>query len=202
MAEDNVIPAAGLTVLIDPAVPESQLALAPTRALIAELGLLATWLPVRSELPKASARRTETEFQARRRRAREQNARRERERYYTGLVDAPAGDADVPRAALYWVHGRGDGGAFCESLLRSVWVDGVALDQAARDALAELGLEDGFAEFLVDSDQSLEALEAEITEQGLYRGPAYIIDGEPFQGRAHLPLMRWRLTGEVGPPPV
>ena len=42
MAEANLIPATGLTVLIDPAVPESQLALAPTRAHLAEVGNLSS----------------------------------------------------------------------------------------------------------------------------------------------------------------
>ena len=202
MAEANLIPATGLTVLIDPAVPESQLALAPTRALISELDLLATWLPVRSELPKASSKRTETEYQARRRRAREQNAAQNWQRYFSGLVPAPEGGPSVARAALYWVHGRGDAGAFCEAMLHAVWVDGVAMEVAARQALAAAGLEPGFAEFQKNADSALDALEAEITELGLYRGPAYIVNGETFQGREHLPLMRWRLTGEVGSPPV
>ena len=30
----------------------------------------------------------------------------------------------------------------------------------------------------------------------------YLVDGELFQGRQHLPLVGWRLGGEQGPPPV
>ncbi|MFN3235998.1 MAG: hypothetical protein ACE37D_02945 [Pseudomonadales bacterium] len=37
---------------------------------------------------------------------------------------------------------------------------------------------------------------------GIHDSPAFVLDLETFQGRQHLPLLRWRLEGESGAPPV
>lgn len=202
MSGDGLISEAGLTILIDPALPESHLAFAPTRAMINELGILATWLPVRSELPRATVRDNETPYQVRRRVARERYAARERARYFAGIRETASGDAALARSAILWCAGRADPGRFCETLLRRVWIDGVDFEAAVSEALTETGNGDGFEAFAQTAADALQALEAEVTELGLYRGPAYVVNGETFQGREHLPLIRWRLLGETGTPPV
>jgi 2-hydroxychromene-2-carboxylate isomerase len=37
---------------------------------------------------------------------------------------------------------------------------------------------------------------------GIHDSPAFVLDSETFQGRQHFPLLRWRLEGESGAPPV
>lgn len=37
---------------------------------------------------------------------------------------------------------------------------------------------------------------------GIHDSPAFVLAGETFQGRQHFPLIRWRLSGEPGSPPV
>ncbi len=197
-----LILSSGLTVLIDPAVPESYLAMAPTLRLIEDLSLLPTWLPIRSSLPKASARANETPYQARRRRAREQYAARERERYFGGLQENAVGDANLGRAALLWCAEHGDPAAFCSTLLPRIWVGGEAFVDAVPAVLNQQGIAAGFEVFAAGAAPQQDALDAEITELGLYRGPAYVVNGETFQGREHLPLIYWRLSGEVGSPPL
>tara|TARA_R110002072_G_scaffold13418_12_gene56278 strand:+ start:36675 stop:37319 length:645 start_codon:yes stop_codon:yes gene_type:complete len=39
-------------------------------------------------------------------------------------------------------------------------------------------------------------------ELGIHDTPCYVLEAETFQGRQHLPLIQWRLEGEVGPPPL
>ena len=37
---------------------------------------------------------------------------------------------------------------------------------------------------------------------GVFETPAYLVDGEVFLGRAHLPMVRWILSNRAGPPPI
>ena len=39
-------------------------------------------------------------------------------------------------------------------------------------------------------------------ERGLARAPTTLIDAEVFVGRQHLPMIRWILAGQDGPPPI
>jgi len=66
--------------------------------------------------------------------------------------------------------------------------------------LAESGANtDGFIEYLngegrIQHDQ----LQDEILDQGLFGVPTYVIDGEIYFGREHLPRVRWHLSGKPG----
>ncbi len=40
-----------------------------------------------------------------------------------------------------------------------------------------------------------------LQEAGIFMAPAYVLDGEIFMGRQHLPLLRWHLGGRPGTPP-
>jgi 2-hydroxychromene-2-carboxylate isomerase len=37
---------------------------------------------------------------------------------------------------------------------------------------------------------------------GIHDSPSYVLNEETFQGRQHLPLIRWRIEGEQGLPPL
>ncbi len=39
-------------------------------------------------------------------------------------------------------------------------------------------------------------------EAGIFDVPSYLIDGEIFLGRQHLPMIRWLLSDRRGQPPV
>ncbi len=39
-------------------------------------------------------------------------------------------------------------------------------------------------------------------EAGIFDVPSYLIDGEIFLGRQHLPMIRWLLSDQRGQPPV
>jgi 2-hydroxychromene-2-carboxylate isomerase len=74
-----------------------------------------------------------------------------------------------------------------------------------QQAVAELAAEFGVLDFkgalpgLVDR---WEQHKAEYLELGIHDSPAYVLLDETFQGRQHLPLLAWRINGEIGPPPL
>lgn len=46
-----------------------------------------------------------------------------------------------------------------------------------------------------------DALQAQLLPAGVFGVPTYVVDGEPFFGREHLPLVRWHLSGRQGDAP-
>jgi 2-hydroxychromene-2-carboxylate isomerase len=61
---------------------------------------------------------------------------------------------------------------------------------------------DGLAQFVESEAPALEASREEILDTGVFNAPAFVLDGEIFHGREHLPLIKWMLTGKQGIPPV
>ena len=60
----------------------------------------------------------------------------------------------------------------------------------------------GFLDYLDgDGREQHEALQAALHPAGLFGVPSYVIDGEVFFGREHLPAVRWILGGRRGPAP-
>ena len=60
----------------------------------------------------------------------------------------------------------------------------------------------GFEEFVDAERAKLVDGAGELLEQGLLSAPAFVVDGEIFHGREHLPLVGWMLHGRSGKPPV
>ena len=46
-----------------------------------------------------------------------------------------------------------------------------------------------------------DALQAQLLPAGVFGVPTYVIDGQPFFGREHLPYVRWHLGGRQGEAP-
>ncbi|MYD98470.1 MAG: 2-hydroxychromene-2-carboxylate isomerase [Gammaproteobacteria bacterium] len=60
----------------------------------------------------------------------------------------------------------------------------------------------GFREYLADAGRrEHDELQSVLHPAGLFGVPSYVIDGEVFFGREHLPAVRWMLGGRQGPPP-
>jgi 2-hydroxychromene-2-carboxylate isomerase len=66
--------------------------------------------------------------------------------------------------------------------------------------LSESGADtDGFYEYLNGEGRVYhDQLQDEILDQGLFGVPTYVIDGENYFGREHLPRVRWHLAGKPG----
>ena len=60
----------------------------------------------------------------------------------------------------------------------------------------------GFTDYLEGEGRQLhDDLQEEILDAGYYGVPTYVIDGESYFGRQHLPRVRWHLGGCQGPLP-
>ncbi len=53
----------------------------------------------------------------------------------------------------------------------------------------------GFETFSSNETRSLEANQSRLLESGVLHAPAFIVNGEVFLGREHLPLITWMLQG-------
>ena len=69
--------------------------------------------------------------------------------------------------------------------------------------LEESGIETaGFSEFLSGAGrEEHDLLQDVILDRGYFGVPTYVIDGEAYFGREHLPRVRWHLEGKRGPMP-
>jgi 2-hydroxychromene-2-carboxylate isomerase len=43
---------------------------------------------------------------------------------------------------------------------------------------------------------------AELEAAAVWNVPAFLVGGELFIGRKHLPMVEWLATGRTGPPPI
>lgn len=61
---------------------------------------------------------------------------------------------------------------------------------------------DGFLDYLEGAGrEEHDRLQEEVLDAGYYGVPTYVIAGEAYFGRQHLPRVRWHLGGEKGPMP-
>lgn len=61
---------------------------------------------------------------------------------------------------------------------------------------------DGFEAYLEGEGRRYhDDLQEEILDRGYFGVPTYVIDGEMYFGREHLPRVRWHLSGRPGPLP-
>jgi len=186
-------------------------ALAPAFAFVDEYVLDVDWraLPPSSRpvTPAPSADDPLAEYKARRKRARDGWARREFERDCARLgldvdgtphsLDATAGDLGLQ----FLADRGGDVRTYLERAFRRGFVE--VLPLAAPADVSDLVDVPGFESFAAGEGQTrLASVETELGEAGIYAAPAFIIEGEVFQGRQHFPLMRWLVSGREGPPPV
>jgi 2-hydroxychromene-2-carboxylate isomerase len=69
--------------------------------------------------------------------------------------------------------------------------------------LVEAGAEvAGFGDYLAGPGRQLhDRLQADVFAAGIFGVPSYVVAGEVFFGREHLPMVRWLLTGRSGAAP-
>lgn len=60
----------------------------------------------------------------------------------------------------------------------------------------------GFAAFAAgEGRRSHDALQAALHPSGVFGAPTYVLEGEPWFGREHIPYLRWALSGRRGAAP-
>lgn len=203
-----------LTVLLDVRQPQAYLALHPTAALAAECGVAVDWLPVVTEPLKApSEPRDDDDRGVRHRRYRAQAIAREIETYarVQGLVvEDYYRNTDPSTLNLAWLWLREHDVdcllPFLAAAFRAHWA--CVLDVSREDAVVSLleGCGAAAPEFqswrLAEGTERADSLAEDLRERGLARAPTYLLHGEVFVGRQHLPMLRWILEGRAGRGPI
>lgn len=210
---------APLIVYVDIKSPYAFVAIRPTLALEAELGLQFDWRPLTLDIPsylgsaekkqgkvvKSSGRSPRT-WNAIRYSYRD--ARRYAERQ--GLIlkgTEKIWESSIANIGILWTveTAREKLGAYFEAVYPPFWrreldIEYVAVVEAC---LREAGIEsEGFAEFQTGEGRARhDALQKQFHPNGIYGVPTYVIDDDILFGREHIPYLRWRLSGQKGPAP-
>lgn len=195
------------------------LAVEPTCLMSRDLDVKVDWLPLTTSLsgysgktPSGEAGDPMAEYKERRRHARERYASRELERDCDRLnLSVEQGsrtfDSTLAATGLLWVRKcQIDPGAYVNRVYESVYREMRDIENI--DAIEQLLVScdiphGGFADYCESSAPAeIESLQTLLIDAGVFDSPAYLLKGERFLGRAHLPLIRWHLSRQQGPPPV
>jgi 2-hydroxychromene-2-carboxylate isomerase len=210
----SAIDTATLSVLLDVRHPHAYLALHPAAALASELGIGINWLPlVVPPLVAPSTPGPDDDRGTRHRRYRAQAIARGIETYAAvqGLVlrdyYRDPDPAALNRGWLWIRHRQADRlEPFLAEAFRAYWA--LELDPSSETAVAavidRLGCDAAeFAAWCEDEGTAVAAaLAEELRGRGFLGVPGYVIEGEFFHGRQHLPMIRWMLEGRRGPGPI
>ena len=194
-----------LAVVLDVKDPHSYLAKDPTYALADDLGVDIDWLPFVSRPLRRPASVGEDRG-SRHRRFRAAYIERAIARYASvrgitirNIYRAP----DSSLAGMGMLAARGHSEAALRSYLdqafRQYWEDDLDIEDA--DIISGLLSAAGVVDFDFDTAR-FEALQESLALAGVFETPAYLVDGEIFLGRAHLPMIRWILSNRAGLPPI
>lgn len=210
---------APLIVYIDIKSPYAFVAIRPTLALEAELGLQFDWRPLTLDIPSylGSAEKKEGKVVASSGRSNRtwnairysyRDARRYAERQGLMLKGTEKiWDSSIANIGILWVTqtAREQLGAYLEAVYPPFWRRELDIeDVAAIEAcLASAGINsDGFAAFQAGEGRAMhDALQSQLHSNGIYGVPTYVIGDDILFGREHIPYLRWRLTGAHGPAP-
>lgn len=203
-----------LRIVLDLRQPMAYLALSPALALLREFGARASILPFAGKALRAATAPGPDDDRGRiHRRHRAQMIAREIEVYAQaqGLhIEQPYRDGPSAAAGLAWLWVMetqpGKLPAFLERVFEQYWR--VRLDvgdpAALRRVLHDLHIPaEGIDAWSQRTGAArLEALGAELRAAGVFQAPAYLLGDELFVGRQHLPMIRWKLGGCTGTPPI
>ncbi len=210
---------APLIVYIDYKSPYAFIALRPTCALAETLGIEVDWRPLTLDIPSylGSARLGNSGEVVAQNRTPEQwtgvkYAYRDARRYarLQNLVlrgTEKIWDTRLVHIAMLWARRQGAAvlGAFHEAVYVPFWQRALDVEdlEVVSAVLQGAGADiEGFAEWAVGEGGHLhDAMQASIFEAGIFGVPGYVVDGEYFWGREHLPTVRWLLEGRPGPAP-
>lgn len=210
---------APLIVYIDIKSPYAFVAYRPTLALEKELGLKFDWRPLTLDIPSylGSAEKRDGQVVASEGRSQQiwraikysyHDARRYAERQ--GLVlkgTEKIWDSSIANIGLLWVRQQDTRkvGDFLEAVFPRFWQRALDIEDAAvvKACLTEAGVStEGFEPFLENEGRiTHDGLQAQLHDSGIYGVPTYVIGDEVLMGREHIPYLRWRLSGQKGPPP-
>ena len=210
---------APLIVYIDYKSPYAFIAKDPTYAIEDQLGIEIDWRPLTLDIPSflGSARLDARDKVVEQNRTPEQwrgvrHAYRDARRYarlagYMLRGTVKIWDTSLVHIAMMWAKRQGNDvlRRYTDITYERFWRRELDAEDAAvvTGVLAEAGADvAGFEDFHTGPGRAEhDAMQAAIFDAGIYGVPGYVVEGEYFFGREHLPMVRWMLTGREGPAP-
>ncbi len=216
---DPLASSAPLIVYIDYKSPYADLAIAPTYAMQDELCIEIDWRPFTLDIPSylGSARLNKEGKVVEENRApgqwlRVKYAYRDVRRYGSlrGIIvrgTEKIWDSSLAGIGMLWAkdQGRAVFRAYTAVVYERFWKRELDIEDVAviERVLEEAGARTaGFRDYATGEGRALhDNIQTAAFDAGIFGVPTYIIKGEKFFGREHLPRIRWMLTGRHGAPP-
>ena len=208
-----------LIVYMDFKSPYAYMALAPTYQLEADFGMAIDWRPLTLDIPSflGSARVDDKGKVVESKRSNEQwsvvryayrdtkRTARHRDVILKGTVKI--WDSSLAGIGLLWAraHDRAVLKRYFFNVYEKFWrreldIEDIAVIEAMLEGAGAPTA--GFADFAAGAGRALhDDLQHSLQPAGLFGVPSYVVDGEVFFGREHLPAVRWCLDGRNGPAP-
>ena len=194
-----------LSVAIDFKSPEAYLAFEPTSNLAKELGVDIEWQPFVVAHKNHTVDGSSNDRGARHRRLRAAYTQRNTVRYAAdrGLVLRGLGrqtETSLAAIALLWTKRECPelSGPYVGRVFDRYWRGELDIEDegAVRALLDEVGIPvAGFAAFVQgDGRTELERVRSELVSAGVFEVPTFLLDGDVYVGRQHLPLIRALLS--------
>lgn len=210
---------APLIVYVDIKSPYAFVAIRPTLALEAELGVQFDWRPLTLNIPSylGSAEKKKGKVVASKGRSQRtwnairysyRDARRYAERQ--GLIlkgTEKIWDSRLPNIGILWVMqtARDKLADYFEAVYPPFWRRELDIEDLAvvEGCLKSAGIEhSGFASFADGPGRQLhDELQPQFHSNGIYGVPTFVLGDDILFGREHIPYLRWALTGREGGPP-
>ncbi|MEL7101645.1 MAG: DsbA family protein [Pseudomonadota bacterium] len=210
---------APLIVYVDIKSPYAFVAIRPTLALEAELGVSFEWRPLTLDIPSylGSAKKKEGKVVASEGRSQRtwnairysyRDARRYAERQ--GLIlkgTEKIWDSSLPNITILWVMNKARSrlAAYFEAVYPPFWrreldIEDIAVIEAC---LRDAGIStDGFQAYAQGEGRRLhDDLQSQFHPHGIFGVPTYVLGDEILFGREHIPYLRWALIGRQGVAP-
>ena len=209
-----------LIVYLDFKSPYAYLAWQPTRDMARELGIAIDWRPFVLDIPSylGSAKLDKSGKMAEHTRSPEQwsgvkYAYYDCRRYANlrGLTvrgTTKIWNTELAAIGMLWAKQQGDEilEGYVERVYEPFWKreldleDPVVISSVLERAGAEL---DGFDDYRLGAGAAANSeLQSASFDAGIFGVPSYVVDGELYFGREHLPRLRWMLSGKASPPPT
>lgn len=207
-----------LIVYIDIKSPYAFVAIKPTLALEAELGMQFDWRPLTLDIPSylGSARKKEGKVVESKRSPAQWNAvryaYRDARRYAEMQGHVLKGtekiwESRLINTAILWVsdHARERMPDFLNYVYPRFWRRELDVEDMAvvEECLTAAGVPaEGYADYCEGAGRTAhDALQEQLHPAGIYGVPTYVFDRTFLFGREHLPYVRWHLTGREGRAP-
>lgn len=210
---------APMIVYMDIKSPYAFVAYRPTLALERELGVQFDWRPLTLDIPSylGSAKKKDGEVVDstgrsdrlwRAIRYSYMDARRYAQRQGLTLKGTEKiWDSSLANIGFYWVtqSHRERLGAYFDAVYPAFWRRELDIEDSAviELALNAAGVDSArFREFAEGVGRhEHDVMQQAFHDNGLYGVPSYVLDGEVFFGREHIPYLRWALSGRSGAAP-